>query len=144
MSGMTDSAEKWILDFLTGRVTPHYVASRTTYLGLLTTAPASTDPTLASLVEPTSSAGYARQAVTWAAPSTDVNGVTTTANSLAVLLGPFTGSGGLAACVYAFLTTAASGTSGDVVELFPLAASLTAAQNESVQVSIGALVLSQF
>lgn len=139
MTAYSDTIAKATLDFITGRVTPRYTTARTTYLGLLTTVWGSTDPTLASLVEPTS-AGYARKQVSWAAPVTSA-GVTTIANSAAVIFGPFTAAGGLATCNWAFLTTAASGTSGDVVELFILGSPLSAVQNDSTEVNIGQLVL---
>jgi len=142
-SGLTDSLERYVLDFVTGRVTPHYTASHTIYLGLLTATPPSTDPTLAALTEVVAT-GYARQAVTWTAPSTDVNGLTTASNSLAVQFGPFTGVSGLPTCTWGFLTTASSGTTGDVINLMQFGVPLSAPQNETVQADVGSILLSLF
>jgi hypothetical protein len=142
MPAFTDNEAGFVLDFVTGRVTPHHTAVRTLYLGLLTAAPTGTNPTLASLTEVIAT-GYARQAVTWAAPTTTA-GVTTTANSANVLFGPFTAIGGLPACTYAFLCTVVSGTAGEVQEIFQLPSALTALQGESAQAAIGALTLNLY
>ena len=143
MSGFTDSMERYVLDFVTGRVTPRYTTSRTVYLGLLTADPVSTDPSFASLTEVVAT-GYARKAVTWAAPTTDANSVSTISNSVAIQFGPFTGVAGLPTCTWGFLSTSASGTAGDVVDLMQFSVPLSAPQNETAQADIGSVVLNLF
>lgn len=79
----------------------------TVYLGLAT-APLTDASTLADITELTT-AGYARQAVTFTAPSGDPAAIENTAE---IAFGPFTANPPPLA--YAFITDAASGTIGTI------------------------------
>lgn len=119
------------LDAATGRATQ---TARTTYLALLTAAP-SDSTTLASMTE-VSTAGYARQSVTWAAPTGDPS---STSNSAVITFGPFTADPpNITHCA---LVSASSGTTGDFIMHWALTAAKDPATNESLQFAIGALVM---
>ncbi|MDX3260690.1 hypothetical protein PV336_15835 [Streptomyces sp. MI02-2A] len=134
---MAGTPSKWAanaLDFLTGRAVA-YTAPRSTYLALLIADP--DDPTdLTSLAE-VSTLGYARQQVVWTAPAGEP---VTTQNNALLFFGPFL-SDMTDAASHAALVTSASGTTGDVLFVWPLADALLAVTNESLQVAAGALTL---
>ena len=101
------------------------------YLGLATVAVTDAS-TLASITEVTT-AGYSRQAVTFSAPSGDPSA---TANTADVTFGPF--SADPPSIAYAFVTDAASGTSGTIYAYWDGAA-VDAATSESIVVRAGDL-----
>lgn len=120
------------IDGITGRAT---VTARTTYLALLTAAPSDTT-TLATMAEVTT-AGYARQAVTWNAPSGDPS---TSSNGSVITFGPFTADppnvGWLA------LVSAATGTVGDFLYLWAADTPRDGAVGDTYRVAIGDLIIS--
>lgn len=63
---LSDVGAKFALDYVTGRAVT--LASRTTYVALLTAAP--TDTTAISGFSEYGATGYARQAITWGTPAT--------------------------------------------------------------------------
>ena len=107
----------------------------TLYLGLATVAVTATD-TLATITE-VSTAGYARQAVTFAAASG--TNPATVSNSGAVT---FTFSADPPSITYAFITDAASGTSGTIYYRWTGTA-VDAGTGESIEVAAGALVVNE-
>jgi hypothetical protein len=124
-----------------------YTSTFTTYLMLLTVDPDVAagggpfyDPTLAELTE-LSATGYARQAVTWVAAA-EGSYSTEAVNSADINFGPFTGSTGSGAdpIIFAALTTAASGTTGDVLWTWPTGGPLSVAQNVPILCPAGSLV----
>lgn len=102
------------------------------YLGLATVPVTATD-TLATITEVTT-AGYSRQAVTLGAPSGSDPVVL--ANTNAQTFGPF--SADPPAIAYAFVTDAASGTTGTIYARWTDTAE-DAATSESLQVPTGSL-----
>lgn len=120
------------LDAWAGRAA---ASARTTYLALLTTAPTDTT-TLGTMAEVTT-AGYARQAVTWGAPTGDPSVI---ANSAPVVFGPFTADP--PNVTHVALVSAASGTTGDFLGHWALDAAKDAATGESIQFNTGALTMS--
>ena len=110
------------LDAATGRATQ---TARTTYLALLTSAP-SDSTAIAALAEVTTS-GYARQAVTWSAPSGDPS---STNNSAQLTFGPFTADP--PNVTHCSLVSSSSGTSGDHIAWWALDVAKDAATNESI------------
>jgi hypothetical protein len=125
------------LDVLTGRAVA-LAAPRATYLALLVADPTSEDGTysMSTLAEVTTP-GYARQQVTWTAPS---GSPMTTANNTLLFYGPFTADM-TDSVQYAALVTSPSGTAGDVIYAWPIDSPLQAATNESLQIAAGALTL---
>lgn len=120
------------LDAWSGRATQ---TARTTYLALLTSTP--TDATtIAGLAEITT-AGYARQAVTWSAPAGDPS---LTQNSAPVVFGPF--SADPPNVTHVALVSSASGTTGDFLAFWALDTAKDAATGESIQFNTGALTMS--
>ena len=101
------------------------------YLGLATAA-VTDSSTLASITEVTT-AGYSRQAVTFAAPSGDPSATSNTAD---ITFGPF--SADPPSIAYAFVTDAASGTSGTIYAYWDGTA-VDAASSESIVVRSGDL-----
>lgn len=101
------------------------------YVGLAT-APVTDTDTLASITEMTT-AGYARQAITFGAPSGDPSAI---ANSGDVTFGPFTADP--PSIAYAFITDAASGTSGTIYALFA-GTPVDAEEDESIRIVAGDL-----
>jgi hypothetical protein len=120
------------LDAWSGRATQ---TARTTYLALLTAAPGDAT-TIAALAEITT-AGYARQAVTWGAPTGDP---AVTANSAPVVFGPF--SADPPNVTHCALVSSASGTTGDHLGFWTLDTAKDAATGESIQFNTGALTMS--
>jgi hypothetical protein len=137
MAGMNTPWAGNALDFLTGRAVA-ITAPRTTYLALLTADPTGdTDDLDMTTLPEISTPGYARQQVTWTAP--DGSPMTTANNSL-LFFGPFTADMTDPA-QFAALVTTASGTTGDVIYVWPIDSPLQAATNESLQIAAGALTL---
>ena len=120
------------LDAMSGRATQ---SARTTYIALLTAAPTDAS-TLATMSEITT-AGYARQAITWGAPSGDPR---TTSNTATITFGPFTADP--PNVTHAALVSALSGTTGDLIYFWTLDVAKDAALNESIQIAAGAAVMS--
>lgn len=117
------------LDGAFGRVTQ---TARTVYLALLSAAPSDTT-TLATMTE-YSAAGYARQAITWSAPSGDPSALS---NSGVITVGPFTAdppSTGHFAVV-----SASSGTTGDFIGWGAWTTARDPASGDSATVANGAL-----
>ena len=119
------------LDAATGRATQ---TARTTYLALLTAAPAD-GTTLATMTE-VATAGYARQAVTWTAPTGDP---ARTQNSAVITFGPF--SADPPNVTHCALVSASSGTTGDFIMYWTLDVAKDAAINESIQFAAAALYM---
>lgn len=119
------------LDIVTGRAS---IAARTTYLALLTAAPA--DGTTLGTMTEVATAGYARQSVAWTAPSGDPS---STSNSAQITFGPFTADP--PNVTHCALVSAASGTVGDFLMHWALDVAKDAATNESIQFAAGALVM---
>lgn len=123
-----------MLDAATGRATQ---TARTTYLALLTAAP--TDATtMAGMTEVTTPAtnGYARQSVSWTAPTGDPS---STQNSGALTFGPFTAD--LGNVTHLALVSAATGTAGDLVAYWTADVAKDPANGDSISVASGALTL---
>ena len=119
------------LDGATGRATQ---TARTTYLALLSAAPTDAS-TLATMTELTT-AGYARQSVTWTAPSGDP---AETHNSNIITFGPFTADP--PNVTHCALVSAASGTTGDFIAWWTLTVARDAATGDSIQYAATALSL---
>lgn len=138
MAGVTPTWAANALDFLTGRAVA-YTAPRTTYLALLTAEPEADNgtPITLSMLPEVTTAGYARQQVTWTAPT---GSPLVTSNNSLLFYGPFTAAM-VDAATHAALVTVASGTSGDVIYIWPIDGALQAATNESLQIAAGALTL---
>lgn len=130
----------YALDVVTGRqVNPFALAaagSRLTYLSLLTAAPVDLT-TLATMTE-VAVAGYARQTVTWTAPS-DSAGAQRTQNTAVLTFGPFTADP--PNVTHCALTSASTGTAGDFLMFWTLDVAKDAAVNESIQFAAGALFM---
>lgn len=135
MAGTTATWAAKALDFLTGRAVA-ITAPRTTYLALLIADPGADIPDLTTLPE-ISTPGYARQQVVWTAPTGDP---VTTQNNALLFYGPFTADMTDAA-THAALVSTASGTTGDVIYVWPIADPLLAVTNESLQIAAGSLTL---
>lgn len=119
------------LDAATGRATQ---TARTTYLALLTAAP--TDATTLATMSEVTTAGYARQACAFTAPSSDPS---LTSNSATITFGPFTADPpNITHCA---LVSAASGTTGDFIAFWTLDTARDPANGESIQCAAGALTL---
>lgn len=121
------------LDAATGRATQ---TARTTYLCLLTSAP-SDSTTIASMAELTT-AGYARQACAFGAPTSANPSVTS--NTGTITFGPFTADP--PNVTHCALVSSSSGTSGDFIMYWTLNVAKDAAINESIQVAAGGLTMS--
>lgn len=119
------------LDAATGRVTQ---TARATYLALLSAAP--TDATTLATMTEIATAGYARQTVTWTAPSGDPS---RTQNSATITFGPFTADP--PNVTHCALASAASGTVGDFIMFWTLDVAKDAALNESIQFAAAALFM---
>lgn len=129
-----DAAKAILLDYLTGRNVA-YTAARNSYLGLAIAIP--DEPiTLATLAEVTT-AGYARVQVTWTAPAGSPIAIP---NSASVQIGPVTADMDTAAA-YAFMTEAASGTTGTVLYVWQLLDPVQAKMNKPIFVAAGALTI---
>lgn len=123
-----------MLDAVNGRAT---ATARTTYLALLTAAPgdATTMATMTELTTPATN-GYARQAVTWGAPSGDPSEA---ANTNAMTFGPFTAD--LGNVTHLALVSAATGTAGDFLYYWTADVARDPANGDSITVAVGALTM---
>lgn len=119
------------LDAATGRSTQ---TARTVYLALLTAAP-SDSTTVATMTEVTTS-GYARQACTFVAPSSDPS---LTSNTATITFGPF--SADPPNVTHLALVSSSSGTGGDFIAYWTADNARDAANGESIQVAAGGLTL---
>lgn len=119
------------LDAAFGRVTQ---TARTVYLALLTAAP--TDASTMATMAEVSTAGYARQACAFTAPTGDPS---STGNSAQLTFGPFTADP--PNVTHCAVVSASSGTTGDFIAWWALDVAKDAAVNESIQVAIGGLVM---
>ena len=120
------------LDAATGRATQ---TARTVYLALLTAAP--TDSTTVTTMTELTTAGYARQACAFSAPSGDPS---LSSNTGTLTFGPFTADPPSVA--YAALVSSASGTGGDFIAYWTANVAQDAASGQSIQVAPGALTIS--
>lgn len=119
------------LDALTGRASP-WALPRTTYLALLSSAP--TDTALGTEL---AVAGYARQAVTWTAPSGDPS---STENTATITFGPFTADpANVTHC--ALMDAVSGGTASNQIIWWALTVAKDAAIGESIAFAAGALVI---
>lgn len=135
MSGATTPWAGNALDLLTGRAAA-LPAPRNTYLALLSGNPGDVEWTLATMPEITT-AGYARQQVVWTVPA---GAPLVTANNALLFFGPFTADMS-SAVNYGALVSAASGTTGDLIFLWPLSTPQLAVTSESLQLAAGVLTL---
>lgn len=119
------------LDAATGRATQ---TARTVYLALLTAAPSDTT-TVATMSEVTT-AGYARQPITFSAPTSDPS---QTSNTATITFGPFSADPPNVA--YGALVSTASGTGGDFIAYWTAALAVDATTGQSIQVAAGACIL---
>lgn len=103
----------------------------TLYLGLATVA--LTDASTLGDITEVSTAGYARQAVVFTAPAGDPSAIENTAQ---IDFGPF--SANPPAVAFAFVTDAASGTSGTIYAFWS-GTSVDAGSGESIRVAAGDL-----
>lgn len=122
----------YALDIVTGRNAGPGV--RTTYLALLSAAP--TDATTLGTMSEIATAGYARQSVTWTAPTGDPR---STENSATLTFGPFTADP--PNVTHCALVSAASGTTGDFLMHWALDTAKDAATDESIEFAAGALTM---
>lgn len=120
------------LDAMSGRATQ---TARTTYLALLTAAP-NDQTTLATMSEVTT-AGYARQACAWTAPTGDPR---VSSNNAAVTFGPFTADP--PNITHVALVSAASGTTGDFIFYWTLDTARDGITGDSLQFAANALQMS--
>jgi hypothetical protein len=135
--GLPQSRASDVLDAITGR------GSYATYLALMTGDPG-VDPSVADVaaLEPAAT-GYARAAVSWAAPVWDVTDAYTD-NSADIELGPFPDVTGLDEGVtHLALVTSASGTSGTVRHVWTTPADVIVPQDEYARYLTGDLVIRQ-
>ncbi|TKK84702.1 hypothetical protein FDA94_29245 [Herbidospora galbida] len=123
------------LDYLTGRALD-YASARTTYLALLTGNIA--DDALMSAMPEVTTAGYARQAVTWGAPSNARP--SSAANSAVITFGPVTADMPVPV-TYAALVTVSTGTAGKIIHKWLLDAPQQPVNGQALQIAIGKLVL---
>lgn len=122
---------QYALDIVSGRNAGP--GARTTYLALLTSAP--TDASTLGTMSEVSTSGYARQAVTWSAPS--AADPPESHNSGAVTFGPF--SADPPNVTHYALVSASSGTTGDFLAWGAWATARDAASGDSLQVASSAL-----
>lgn len=155
MSGQfTDSASRATLSWLVGNTIPSgWTPATNTYLALLTSDPRVTvvngvtvfdnDPTVSDIVAVEFTAtGYSRKQVTWSASQTNTGNPSSTNNSTQLTYGPFTdASGSGAATTFGALVTSASGSTGNVIHVWEWDNPVSAAQNESVVISVGNLTM---
>src|SRR6478735_4819508 len=120
------------LDGLNGRATK---TARATYVALLTVALTDTD-TMASMTEVTT-AGYARQSVTWSAPTGDPQ---VASNTNAMTFGPFTADPPNIG--FLGLVSVATGTAGELLYRWTADTARDGVTNDSITIAIGALTMS--
>jgi hypothetical protein len=129
-TGLTRVGGGYALDIVTGRNAGP--GARTTYLALLTAAPA--DSNAISALSETTMTGYARQAPTWTAPTSATPPLTENSNVLTY--GPVTGT--MATITDASLVSSSSGTSGDHLAMWHLTTARTPTSGDSLQAAINA------
>jgi hypothetical protein len=120
------------LDAISGRATQ---TARNTYLALLTAAGTDAN-TIAQLTEVATS-GYARQQVTWSAPTGDPS---VTSNTAVLTFGPFTADP--PSVGFLGLVSSASGTSGDFIYRWTADTARDGILGDSITIAIGALSMS--
>lgn len=138
---MTAAGAKLAMDYVTGRAVP-VTAARSTYWALCTAAAAGgRTPTLAQVaaVEPFTAGtnGYSRPSPAWTDPG--AADPTVSSNNGTLTVGPFTADP--ANITHAYLVTAATGTTGDVLFGGTLTVAKDAASGESIQFAAAAAVL---
>jgi len=121
-----------MLDALTGRATQ---TSYTAYLALNTTAPS--DSALGTEITTPTTNGYARQVVTWTAPTGDPS---STNNSGLITFGPFTSDLGNVTHV-SLMDVATGGTAANCLAYWTADAPKDPATGDSITIAIGALVM---
>jgi hypothetical protein len=121
----------YALDAKTGRAT---VTARTMYLAALTAAPTATT-TLATMTELTT-AGYARQPVTFNTPAGNPR---VTSNTATITYGPMSADPGSVG--WLALVSAPSGTTGDLVDAWSVDTARDGITGDSLTVAAGALTL---
>jgi hypothetical protein len=121
------------LDIVSGRNAGP--GARTMYLALLTATPADS-ATVGTLAE-TSMTGYARQAVTWSAPTSATP--PSTNNSGVLTFGPLSGS--LVTITAVALVSSSSGASGDFVAFWVFGTARTPVSGDSLQIAVAGLTL---
>jgi hypothetical protein len=149
MSGtLTDTTDRAILNWITGTSLGGWTPPSTSYIALLTADPSTTatiptDPQLTELTELVAT-GYSRQVATFAT-ATSTGGATQNSNSNLITFGPFTAVGGSGTTTtFGALVNVASGTSGEVICVWQWDNNgLLAAQNQSLTIPIGNLVMTQ-
>lgn len=139
---LTPLASERALDYISGNMatTLGGATAFSTYL-LLTTATPSNLASLATYPE-VAAVGYARQPVTWSAAALNSSLAYQVATATALLYGPFTAVAGIgAAAVGCALVTTLTGVGGTPLMYWTFDAPGTAAQNSSLNIPIGALVM---
>lgn len=138
MSGkLSQIGDNYALQIVTGQSAGP--GARTTYVALCTgSVPADNATTPTALANEIATSGYARQAVTWGAPTGDAPAQIS--NSGTVTYGPFNVNQATPITV-AVLVSSASGTGGDFLAYWLLDAAVSPAAGQSVQFAIGALIL---
>jgi hypothetical protein len=120
------------LDAINGRATQ---TARNTYLALLTAAGTDAN-TIAQLTE-VNTAGYARQQVTWSAPTGDPS---VASNTAVLTFGPFTGDP--PSIGFLGLVSSASGTTGDFLYRWTADTARDGIVGDSITIAVGALSMS--
>lgn len=120
------------LDAINGRATK---TARATYACLLTAT--ATDANLISELSEVTTAGYARQSVTWGAPTGDPQ---VSSNTNAMTFGPFTADP--PNITHLALVSAASGTTGDLLYRWTADTARDGITNDSITIAVGALSMS--
>lgn len=127
---MANEGNKLALELVLGIGTPSVPAH--VYVGLAT-ATVDEDSTLATITECTD-ATYSRQEATFDTP-TEVSDAMRTYTTADITFGAFTTGG--AAITHAFLTDAASGTSGSVIACFTLGTTKYTNEGETLKINAG-------
>jgi len=131
MAGFPDAFASKVIDFVTGRGTTPV------YLALLTEDPGAA-ASLDTLPEDTT-AGYARQPISWNAPAVVTEGTPpVSATNADVMFGPYTVDQAVAGSHVA-IVTAASGTDGEVRWVQPLDAPFAAKVGDTLLLPAGSI-----
>jgi hypothetical protein len=126
-----------MLDYLTGRALK-WATTQNVYIALLTSS-VPDNIGLSSIPEVTT-AGYARQLVTWSAST--IARPSLTGNNAVITFGPVTADMSVPA-THVALVTAATGTSGDVLYVWQLDTTQQAVNGQALQMAVNKLTLSQ-
>lgn len=140
MSGyLTPVSSMFLLDALVGGELP-FSAPRSVYVGLATSVPETNNKTLDNITE-VSTAGYERVEVYWDAATVDNidSGPVQVYNSVDTDFPAM--SEDMAPASYAFLTDAASGTSGDILYVWELAEPISALAGKPIRIPAHGLVI---